>query len=136
MSAVLTEPSQGPRATEDQVRRAPKVLLHDHLDGGLRPATIVELAAEVGHELPADTPEALGDYCSGTNHVLPTNGAAHATSGVSVSSYQNFVSVQSASVAGIAGIGRCAVTLAEAEGLEAHANAVRLRLAAASREAA
>ena len=38
MSAVLTEPSQGPRATEDQVRRAPKVLLHDHLDGGLRPA--------------------------------------------------------------------------------------------------
>jgi len=38
--------------TRDVVRRAPKVLLHDHLDGGLRPATIVELAAEIGHELP------------------------------------------------------------------------------------
>src|SRR6188768_2172023 len=62
MSAVLTEPSQGPRATEDQVRRAPKVLLHDHLDGGLRPQTIVDLAAEVGHELPAQGAEALGTW--------------------------------------------------------------------------
>ncbi|WP_202844939.1 histidinol dehydrogenase [Luteimonas saliphila] len=74
------------------------------------------------------TPEALGDYCSGTNHVLPTNGAARACSGVSVASFQNFVSVQAASASGIAGIGACAVTLAEAEGLEAHANAVRLRM--------
>ncbi|MDH5834180.1 histidinol dehydrogenase [Luteimonas kalidii] len=86
------------------------------------------------------TPEALGDYCSGTNHVLPTNGAARAYSGVSVASFQNFVTVQSASPAGIAAIGACAVTLAEAEGLEAHANAVRLRLqrgsAPGSREAA
>src|SRR5690606_16517234 len=55
------------------------------------------------------TPEALGDYCSGTNHVLPTGGAAHAYSGVSVSSFQNFVSVQAASGAGIAAIGPCAV---------------------------
>ena len=74
------------------------------------------------------TPEALGDYCSGTNHVLPTSGAAAAYSGVSVSSFQNFVSVQSASRAGIASIGDCAVTLARAESLDAHANAVVLRL--------
>lgn len=74
------------------------------------------------------TPEALGDYCSGTNHVLPTNGAAHAYSGVSVASFQTFISVQSATRTGIAGIGPCAVTLAQAEGLDAHANAVRLRL--------
>lgn len=74
------------------------------------------------------TPEALGDYCSGTNHVLPTNGAAHAYSGVSVGSFQNYVSVQSASRAGIAGIGPCALVLARAEGLDAHANAVALRL--------
>ena len=40
--------------TPDLLRRAPKVLLHDHLDGGLRPATVLELAAEVGHALPAD----------------------------------------------------------------------------------
>ncbi|GAA1912287.1 adenosine deaminase [Nocardioides marmoribigeumensis] len=45
----------------DLVRRAPKVLLHDHLDGGLRPATVAEIAAEVGHPLPA-APEALGDW--------------------------------------------------------------------------
>ena len=74
------------------------------------------------------TPEAIGDYCSGTNHVLPTNGAARAYSGVSVASFQNFVTVQAATPAGIAAIGGCAVTLAEAEGLQAHANAVRLRL--------
>lgn len=78
------------------------------------------------------TPEALGDYCSGTNHVLPTSGAAAAYSGVSVSSFQNLVSVQSATRAGITGIGPCAVTLARAEGLEAHANAVVLRLGAAA----
>jgi histidinol dehydrogenase len=74
------------------------------------------------------TPEALGDYCSGTNHVLPTSGAAAAYSGVSVSSFQNAVSVQSVSRAGIAGIGACAIVMATAEGLEAHANAVRLRM--------
>jgi len=74
------------------------------------------------------TPEALGDYCSGTNHVLPTAGAARAYSGVSVASFQNFVSVQSASRAGIGAIGGCALTLAQAEGLDAHANAVALRL--------
>jgi len=74
------------------------------------------------------TPEALGDYCSGTNHVLPTSGAARAYSGVSVASFQNFVSVQSASRAGIAAIGACAVTMARAEGLDAHANAVALRM--------
>jgi histidinol dehydrogenase len=79
------------------------------------------------------TPEALGDYCSGTNHVLPTSGAARAYSGVSVASFQNFVSVQSASAAGILAIGPSAVTLAQAESLEAHANAVRLRLAEAAR---
>jgi adenosine deaminase len=44
--------SVGTRPTREQVRRAPKVLLHDHLDGGLRPATVLELAREVGHELP------------------------------------------------------------------------------------
>lgn len=74
------------------------------------------------------TPEALGDYCSGTNHVLPTAGAARAYSGVSVASFQNQISVQSASAEGMAAIGPCALTLARAEGLGAHANAVALRL--------
>src|SRR5690242_2146174 len=48
--------------TRDQVQAAPKVLLHDHLDGGLRPQTIVELAAEAGHELPASDAESLGQW--------------------------------------------------------------------------
>ncbi|WP_196480042.1 histidinol dehydrogenase, partial [Xanthomonas translucens] len=53
---------------------------------------------------------------------------ARAYSGVSVASFQNFVSVQSASRAGIVAIGACAVTMARAEGLDAHANAVALRM--------
>ncbi|KQP64333.1 MULTISPECIES: adenosine deaminase [unclassified Nocardioides] len=57
-----TAPTARPTPTHDQVRRAPKVLLHDHLDGGLRPQTILELAAEVGHALPADSAEALGAW--------------------------------------------------------------------------
>ncbi|MET3976407.1 adenosine deaminase [Cellulosimicrobium sp. 4261] len=48
--------------TVDVIRALPKVVLHDHLDGGLRPATILELAADVGHQLPADDAEALGAW--------------------------------------------------------------------------
>jgi histidinol dehydrogenase len=76
-------------------------------------------------------PETLGDYCSGTNHVLPTGGAARACSGLSVASFQNTISVQSVTRGGLATIGATAVALAEAEGLDAHARAVTLRLEAA-----
>jgi adenosine deaminase len=48
--------------TYEEIVKAPKALLHDHLDGGLRPQTIVELAAEVGHELPETEPAALGPW--------------------------------------------------------------------------
>jgi len=72
--------------------------------------------------------EALGDYCSGTNHVLPTYGAARAYSGVSVASFQKSISVQSVSQEGLNSIGPCAVTLANTEGLQAHANAVLMRM--------
>ncbi|TAH46350.1 MAG: histidinol dehydrogenase [Gammaproteobacteria bacterium] len=75
------------------------------------------------------TPESLGDYCSGSNHVLPTGGAARAWSGLSVSSFVKSLTVQTASRIGIGAIGPCAVTLAEAEGLHAHARAVQLRMA-------
>ncbi len=75
------------------------------------------------------TPESLGDYCSGSNHVLPTGGAARAWSGLSVSSFMKSLTVQTASRIGIGTIGPCAMTLAEAEGLHAHARAVQLRLA-------
>jgi histidinol dehydrogenase len=73
-------------------------------------------------------PESLGDYCSGTNHVLPTNGAARSYSGVSVASFQTSISVQDVTRAGLAAIGPCAVTIARAEGLEAHAQAILRRL--------
>jgi adenosine deaminase len=48
--------------TADEIRLAPKALLHDHLDGGLRPATVVELADEIGHQLPTEDPVALGRW--------------------------------------------------------------------------
>lgn len=81
-------------------------------------------------------PEALGDYCSGTNHVLPTSGAAHAWSGVSVASFQTAISVQAVEPRGITAIGPDAMTLAAAEGLDAHALAVSVRLARAHGAAA
>ena len=60
----ISSPTASPTAspTRDQVHAAPKVLLHDHLDGGLRPQTIIDLAAEIGHELPAPDAESLGRW--------------------------------------------------------------------------
>ena len=51
-----------PEPTLEAIRALPKVALHDHLDGGLRPATVVDLARGVGHELPADDAEELGAW--------------------------------------------------------------------------
>ena len=78
--------------------------------------------------------EALGDYCSGTNHVLPTGGAARAWSGLSVTSFQTAISVQSVTAEGLLQIGPSAVLIAEAEGLRGHANAVSIRMAAVQAE--
>jgi histidinol dehydrogenase len=75
-------------------------------------------------------PEALGDYCSGTNHVLPTGGAARWCSGLSVASFQTAITVQEVTRGGLATIGPSAVELATAEGLDAHRLAVQLRLEA------
>ncbi|MDX1444405.1 MAG: histidinol dehydrogenase [Gammaproteobacteria bacterium] len=83
-----------------------------------------------------NTPESLGDYCSGTNHVLPTYGYARALGGLSVAEFQKSFTVQSATPAGLQRLGPVAITLAELEGLEAHANAVRVRLAELDREVA
>ncbi len=74
--------------------------------------------------------ESLGDYCSGTNHTLPTNGYARAYSGVSVSSFQLNISTQQVSKKGIQAIGPCAEILARCEQLDAHANSVSIRLKA------
>ena len=79
--------------------------------------------------LGAWSPEPMGDYCSGTNHVLPTYGYARAYSGLSVLDFVKGVTVQELTPAGLLGLGPTAVTLAEMEGLDAHANAVTRRLA-------
>lgn len=81
--------------------------------------------------LGAYSPESVGDYCSGTNHVLPTDGWARSYSGVSVGSFQRAITVQELTREGLLGIGADAVTMAEAEGLRAHADAVRVRLTGA-----
>lgn len=80
--------------------------------------------------LGAWTPESVGDYCSGSNHVLPTYGYARSYSGVSVASFQKQITVQEVTADGLRNIGPCTATLAAAEQLEAHRRAVTLRLAA------
>ena len=76
------------------------------------------------------TPESMGDYCSGTNHVLPTYGHARAYSGLGLNDFQRRMTVQELSGDGLRSLGPTAVTLARLEGLDAHANAVEIRLAA------
>jgi len=75
-----------------------------------------------------NTPVAAGDYASGTNHVLPTNGGARVTGGLSVETFMRSTTVQRLSGEGLADLGETITTLAEAEGLEAHAESVRVRL--------
>jgi histidinol dehydrogenase len=75
------------------------------------------------------SPESVGDYASGTNHTLPTNGFARAYSGVSVDSFVKKISFQQLTQAGLVGLSKTVELMAMAEGLDAHANAVRVRLA-------
>lgn len=74
------------------------------------------------------TPESVGDYASGTNHTLPTFGAARAHSGITLESFMKFISVQELTRSGLEAIGPTVETLASLEGLEAHRRAVSLRL--------
>lgn len=74
------------------------------------------------------TPESAGDYASGTNHTLPTNGYARAYSGVSLDSFIKKVTFQRITEEGIKRLGKTIIDMAEAEGLDAHANAVKLRI--------
>lgn len=79
--------------------------------------------------LGAWSPEPMGDYCSGTNHVLPTYGHARAYSGLSVLDFVKRMTVQELSADGLRRLGPVAVSLARLEGLDAHASAVTRRLA-------
>lgn len=72
--------------------------------------------------------QAAGDYCTGSNHVLPTGGAARFRGGLSASDFVRVFSVQTLNAAGLRRIGPAVIELAEAEGLTAHAHSVRVRL--------
>ena len=86
--------------------------------------------------LGAWSPEPMGDYCSGTNHVLPTYGYARAYSGLGVPDYLKRITVQELTPAGLRALGPTAVTLAQLEGLDAHAGAITCRLRALEADAA
>jgi histidinol dehydrogenase len=75
------------------------------------------------------SPQAMGDYTSGPNHVLPTGAAARFRGGLSVLDFVKIISVQECSRTGLAGIAETITTLADAEGLRAHADSVRIRSA-------
>ena len=74
------------------------------------------------------SPESAGDYASGTNHTLPTNGYAAMYSGVSLDSFYKKITFQKLSKAGLQSLATTITTMAEAEGLQAHSNAVRIRM--------
>jgi histidinol dehydrogenase len=74
------------------------------------------------------TPESVGDYASGTNHTLPTNGFANAYSGVSLDSFVKKITYQKISKVGLETIGKTVEVMAANEKLEAHKNAVSIRL--------
>jgi histidinol dehydrogenase len=74
------------------------------------------------------SPQSLGDYASGPNHVLPTGGVARYRGGLSVMDYVKIISVQQVSKSGLKRIGPAVALLAEAEGLKAHAESVRVRM--------
>lgn len=90
------------------------------------------LASRVRHAgaifLGARTPEAVGDYVGGPNHVLPTSGAARFSSGLGVIDFMKRTTLLGCDAEGLAGIGPHAITLAEAEGLDAHGRSVAIRL--------
>jgi len=114
-------------AVEVSNRYAPEHLIIQTAE----PRALLEAVESAGSVFLGEwTPESVGDYCSGSNHVLPTYGYARSYSGVSVASFQKQVTVQEVSAEGLRHIGPCAATLAGAEQLEAHRRAVTLRLAA------
>ncbi|MBB3227084.1 histidinol dehydrogenase [Luteibacter sp. Sphag1AF] len=125
-SSRLIEVADLDQAVQVSNRYAPEHLIIQTAD----PRALLTSVTSAGSVfLGAWTPESVGDYCSGSNHVLPTYGYARSYSGVSVASYQKQITVQELSEEGLRNIGPCAATLAAAERLEAHRRAVTLRLA-------
>jgi len=97
-----------------------------HLEQASEKVQLVENAGSVF--VGPYSPESCGDYASGTNHTLPTNGYARQFSGVNTLSFQKHITSQEITESGLKILGPVVITLADCEGLEAHANAVRVRL--------
>lgn len=138
-AAVATQALQESRAI---LLRTPEEMLYfsnqyapEHLILAVRnPEQLAEGVTSAGSVfLGHYTPEAAGDYASGTNHTLPTNGYARNYSGVSLDSFLKKITFQRITTEGLLQVGPVVETMAEAEGLSAHARAVTLRLEAVAR---
>ncbi len=118
---------------DDLAKDAPEIinaLAPEHLELAVEDPQ--SLAAEVRHAgaifMGRYTPEAVGDYVAGPNHVLPTARAARYASGLSVLNFMKRTSIVSCDAAALASIGPAALKLAEVEGLDAHARSISIRL--------
>ena len=102
----------------------------EHLILSVRdPWTVAEKITAAGSVFIGNySPESAGDYASGTNHTLPTSGWARSCSGVNVDSFTRKITYQELTKEGIDNLGECIITMACAEGLDAHANAARIRI--------
>ena len=106
-------------------RYAPEHLILETADADVLAAQVVNAGSVfIGHL----TPESAGDYASGTNHTLPTNGYATAYSGVNLDAFCRKITYQQVTPEGLRAIGRAVELMAEAEQLDAHKNAMTLRL--------
>ena len=122
---VFEGPDARVRMTEFANSYAPEHLIIS-MDDPWRIADGITAAGSVfiGHF----SPESAGDYASGTNHTLPTSGWARSFSGVNIDSFIRKITYQEISREGLRELGETIITMAEAEGLQAHANAVKVRL--------
>lgn len=106
-------------------RYAPEHLIIETCDADVLASKVVNAGSVfIGHL----TPESAGDYASGTNHTLPTNGYATAYNGVNLDSFCRKITYQQITSEGIRGIGRAVELMAEAEQLDAHKNAMTFRI--------
>jgi histidinol dehydrogenase len=104
----------------------------EHVELALESGPAEELSRRIGHAgaifLGRHTPEAIGDYVAGTNHVLPTSRAARFSGGLGVTDFLKRTSIVACSPAALAELGPAALALAEAEGLGAHGRSISIRL--------
>jgi len=104
----------------------------EHVELAMEPEEANDLSAKIAHAgaifIGRHTPEAIGDYVAGTNHVLPTSRAARFSGGLSVADFLKRTSIVACTPESLAALGPAAMALAEAEGLDAHGRSVSIRL--------